>query len=93
MIKSLTRIIYSTKKTRCEGCLSMASPLKVTCGCKYAQYCSESCKESDWDDHRDECFYIGRSKKNPSCDTARFVLRSVLFWICQLIVGSSVLLK
>ena len=71
----------------------MASPLKVTCGCKYAQYCSESCKESDWDDHRDECFYIGRSKKNPSCDTARFVLRSVLFWICQLIVGSSVLLK
>ena len=56
----------------------MASPLKVTCGnCNYAGYCSESCKESDWADHRDECFYIGRSKKNPSCDTARFALRKV----------------
>ena len=50
--------------------------LKVTCGnCNYARYCSESCKESDWADHRDECFYIGRSRKNPSCDTARFALR------------------
>ena len=54
----------------------MARPLKVTCGCNYAQYCSESCKEADWAEHRDECFYIARRKKNPSSDTSRFVLRS-----------------
>ena len=38
---------------RCEGCLSMASPPKVICSCNYAYYCSESCKESDWVQHRD----------------------------------------
>ena len=31
----------------------MASPPKVICSCNYAYYCSESCKESDWDQHRD----------------------------------------
>ena len=43
----------SVRGKRCEGCLSMTSPLKVICSCNYAHYCSEACKESDWALHRD----------------------------------------
>ena len=65
------------RRTRCEGCYQ-TKPAKVVCQCQYAYYCSESCKETDKENHGDECFYIKRKKSPPTSDTVRFLLRLIL---------------
>ncbi|XP_014667178.1 PREDICTED: histone-lysine N-methyltransferase SMYD3-like [Priapulus caudatus] len=61
----------------CDSCLGRFDRLSRCSCCKFVRYCSRSCQDNDWTDHRLECKALQKVAPNVPTDSARLMARVI----------------